>query len=112
VRDGPAAGQDTCNNPTAAAAAAGGRVKPWQSFNARLQSLKQRQPKKPPSPPFLKYKWPKGQRGRSIVWLLLGVSVPSLLLLVLVGRGIAAGTPELFLEGALCSCVQGERWCV
>ena len=56
-------------------------------------------PKKPPSPPFLKYKWPKGARGRSIIGLLLAVSVPSLFLLVLVGRGIATGSVELFLDG-------------
>lgn len=70
-----------------------------QSFSARLLSLKLgKQPEKPPSPPFLVYKWPKGLRGWSIIGLLLAVAVPSVLLLGLVGRGIATGTSDHFFQ--------------
>lgn len=89
--------------PAAAAVEAGGKPSVWHSFNARLLSLQLDNPKKPPSPPFLMYKWPKGLRGWSIIGLLLVVAVPSVLLLAVVGRGIAAGKPEMFLEGEVAS---------
>lgn len=65
----------------------------------QLRGPKKQQKQKRPTPPFLKYKWPKGVRGKAIVWLLLAVAVPSVLLLLLVSRGVAGGEDTLFLSG-------------
>jgi hypothetical protein len=52
-----------------------------------------------PKPPFLKYRWPKGRRGKAIIGLLLLVSVPSVVLLVLLSKGFNNGGANLYLSG-------------
>lgn len=58
---------------------------------ALLRINREKKPSRPPSPPFLLYRWPRGVRGRAIVWLLLAVCVPSALLLMLVAKGFGGG---------------------
>jgi hypothetical protein len=52
-----------------------------------------------PKPPFLKYRWPKGWRGKAIIGLLLLVSVPSVVLLVLLAKGFNNGGANLYFSG-------------
>lgn len=60
--------------------------------------------KKPPPPPFLSYKSPRGERGWAIIALLIGVGAPSLAVLITIVRGITQNRPDLYFVAEPDSC--------